>query len=367
MSLGLCLCFLCAHWLTAVATGWSNQRAGLPAALRPRLGQLLALAAACASFLYVLLFTEKGRLLSYESNFGEMRRKVVEMFGLLQISPFKDLPYRLPLFAVCALAGYLLLEDLWRRRTGFKLQQRDYLLLLGVGSLAIFPVLPQWMNTAGYFDERFPLVALFLLFAYVAGASVSTRRQIIVGMVSLALCLVTLAEQGRRFRPLGDSFTRLSQAPTVPPGSVGLILRSRQHDYRQNVFAFQPCIWQGARYFQRSRALLGNNPWLPQPHMLLGLQPAYVPYAMDAENLLQALVGKTRQFPRATGNGPNGIDFVFVADCSETPAAESGAAVEARQLGFKHLLWADPSWAVFTYQPESAVAALPAAASSAAR
>jgi hypothetical protein len=323
MGLGI-LFFLLAYWRRSAWVTWGMVTLLLFTHPIPLLFGLLYMSAEAAaggwkrrdlaiagtswlSAIYVMGFRGGGGA-TFDLQLSTLREKLISLVDLVPFSPLESLGYRL-LLATAISFGLVLA---WRalRRGGW---QRGGLLRLaaGLACLAAFPVLPFEVNGSSFFDERFPLFGLLLVFGFGAEAPVSERGKRRMTWVLGAITLLALGWQQMVLRPFADSLKVVGSAPAMRVGARGAIVSRPKQGW--GGVLFNPCQWSAGHYFARSRTLLVNNPWMNLPIMALRPAVASETDTTDPDGMGRMLEEK---------NVP--LDFAIVEDCQSSPRPAAG-------------------------------------------
>jgi hypothetical protein len=288
-----------------------------------------------ASALYVLSFTGGGGV-TLDWKPAKLGEKLVSLLDLVPVSPLESLGYRL-LLATAISFGLVLA---WRAvRRGERRMEHLLPLAAGLGCLALFPLLPFSVNGSYFFDERFPLFGLLLVFRSGAHAPVSERGKRRMTWVLAAITLLGLGWQQMVLRPYADALAVVGNARTVRAGARGAIVAQPKQGW--GGVLWNPCQWSAGHYFARSHALLVNNPWMNLPIMALRPTAASESDTTDPEGMAQML-----------GQQKVPLDFAIVEDCqSSTRPAGTWDEVMARQ-GLKRAPWGSDRFVFYAKEGE---------------
>jgi hypothetical protein len=265
------------HLLTLVFTAGSN----LPGqggqhfwlAVRRCRAAIVSLLLASLASLYILLFASgSGR-----AGFPTMAESLVKMRKLFlfgPISPFQVWYYALPLGLIVLSLAVRVMVLTFRRRMAWSQSQ---LILLGMGLFCamLYVMAPETFSGGAYFDQRFPIFAVLFVLAALGSSVAFEQGAYRAGVVvfAFAIGLASLAYQVkfcRQYQVAGD----LYRLPSVKPGSRGAIVMDDAPNFLPTGLAFGPYRWVGAHYFQHSKAVLLNAPFLYTPTMPIKISPS---------------------------------------------------------------------------------------------
>ncbi len=300
-------------------------------AVRSHSNLLVTAALSCCIPLYVLKFVQKGGERTETASAGLFAKLgKLAMFG--PISPFQVWYYALPLGLLVLIVFGSWAICFWRRKAVLS-KPRITLLIVAAACGLIYVVAPEQINGSWGFDQRFPLFALLLSLAAMAseGALQQGRyRNVIVG-AAVVVGIGTFAYQARICGRLQGA-SSLYQLPRVQAGSLGVIVRALPP---HPGLGFSPYEHIGAYYFQASKAILMNAPWLE-----LGISP--IEYKDGFKPAVS--VG-------APGEYSPTPDFVLVVGPSNRIDA-SPVVAQLASYGYRRQ-WSNDIASVFTRRPES--------------
>lgn len=287
--------------------------------------------ASWASAVYVVHFSSGGGA-DLDLRLKTLWVKSFMLVDLVPVSPLRALGYRV-LLAVAICCGLVLA---WKtfRRSGWGMEKL-LPLAAGVLSLVAYPVLPFTVNGSAFFDERFPLFGLLLIFRFAGETPQSAIAWQRIPLALGALTLLVLGWQQTVLRPWAEALQVVATAPAMPPGSRGAIVTAASEDW--DSVLYDPCEWPAGHYFVRSRALLVNNPWMNLP--IMALRPAQ-PRETDSEDPKHmARLLRTREIP---------LDFAIATDCGSQPGTAEQMDQLMKQQGLYRRSWGNERLVFYT-------------------
>lgn len=297
--------------------------------------ELVITGASWVSAFYVAGFSGGGGA-TVDWRAATLGEKLISLVDLVPVSPLDGLGYRL-LLATAISFGLVLA---WRAlQRGQRRKEGLLPLAAGVACLAAFPALPFEVNGSSFFDERFPLFGLLLIFRFGAEAPVSERGKRRMTWVLAAITLLALGSLQMVLRPYADSLAVVGKTPAMREGARGVIVARPKQDW--GGVLFNPCQWSAGHYFARSQALLVNNPWMNLP--IMALRPA-----VESETDTKDPEG----MGRLLGEKRVPLDFAVVEDCQNPPRAPgSWDEVMARQ-GLRRAAWGNERFVFYVKERE---------------
>jgi hypothetical protein len=238
--------------------------------LRTRLRPLVLMAAMGTTALaWVGLFVDRSRTgptdPSFASVFGWFDAIATEV-QLYHVAPFTALRYRAGPILLTLIACFAMIAGSWkdgrRLRTG-----PVALAVAGWICFVLFCIVPPRINGSFYFAERFPILWVLFSLAAAAGLGLPPRWNAAAGGVGACVTVCLLAMQWGQISRMGAQIAPVLNAPPAAAGSVGLIIGSKKEE--PEGLAFDPYMWSGAHYCQRSGAILANEPWMDLPIIML--------------------------------------------------------------------------------------------------
>jgi hypothetical protein len=268
------LLFILVYVLTGVATeaavGPASGPASWKAWLRARRRTLVLMTAMGAmALLWVGLFVDRLKRAptdaSYASVYGWLVSIATEV-QLYPVMPFRHLLYRAGPMLLVGLACATLID-------GFLAKGRRWpvaaIALAATGAIcfALYLILPPNINGSFYFAERFPILWVLFFLAACAALRPGRRWNMAAGCAAAFVTVVLLMMQWRNVSAIGQEIAPVLNSPPARAGSLGLIVGSETK--QPAGLSFDPYMWSGAHYCRRSRAILGNEPWMTLPLIML--------------------------------------------------------------------------------------------------
>jgi hypothetical protein len=202
---------------------------------------------------------------SYVSMWGWFNAVATEL-QLYPVAPFNRLRDRAAAMALLAFTGVALGVGLWRNRRNIRPPASALLVSSGICFL-LYCVVPERMNDAFYFAERFPILWVLFLLAGTAALPLSHRWSIAAGGLAVCVTVTLLVQQRANVAEIGSQIARMQQLPPPKAGSVGLIAAASTET--PHGLQFHPYMWSAVHYFRRSQAILANDPWMNSPLIML--------------------------------------------------------------------------------------------------
>jgi hypothetical protein len=295
----------------------------------------VALAGGCwASALYVMHFSSGGGA-QLDLRLKTLWEKSLMLADLVPVSPLRALGYRL-LLAVAISCGLVLALKTFRR--GDQAMEKRLPLAAGILCLAAYPVMPFMVNGSAFFDERFPLFGLLLIFRFAGETPQSANARRWIPLALGALTLLVLGWQQTVLRPWANALEVLATAPAMPMGARGIVVTAASEDW--DSVLYEPCEWTAGHYFVRSRALLVNNPWMNLPIMTLRPAQPSETDAKDPKHMTKLL--RTSQVP---------LDFAIATDCGSYPGTTARVDRLMMQQGLSRTNWGNERLVFYTKGP----------------
>ena len=210
---------------------------------------------------------------------------------LYPVAPFRKLLYRagpivsMVFASIASVAG-------WRRG-----KNAAALALLATSGICflLYCLVPERVSGGYYFAERFPILWILFLLAGASALRMPRGWSLAAGAIAATVAGAVLLQQWANVSEIASRIARAQDVPPAVAGSVGLIVGSRRP--MPDGLAFNPYLWSGVPYFRRSRAILGNEPWMDEPVMML--RPAHPDRwsYRDPDSARQALEAATAEAP----------------------------------------------------------------------
>jgi hypothetical protein len=203
--------------------------------------------------------------------------KLVIALKLSGIAPFRSPMYRAGLAALLVLAGLACVAGIWKHRSRVS-SSAIALFASSAICFTVFCFAPFTVNDGGFFPNRFGVFGVMLLVAAAAAIHPPPRLSLVAGVVALCVTCASLPLQWVTVSRIASEIMPALDAPPTQTGSVGIIIAEPRLEgigepkYAPDLF-FDPFLWSGAHYFRRSKAILGNSPWMDFP--IIMIQPVH--------------------------------------------------------------------------------------------
>jgi hypothetical protein len=224
---------------------------------------------ATMALVWVSLFVDSGHVDSWQSNhvstWGWFNAVATEL-QLYHLAPFTALSYRAGPILAMAFAFAAWIAGL---RRGLRPAATALLVVSGICFL-VYCLAPERVSGGYYFAERFPILWLLFLLAGASSLRLPPGWSVAAGTIAVIVTIDVLGMQWVHVREIASRIELAEQAPTMAPGSVGLIIGRRSS--MPDGLSFNPYMWSGVHLFRRSRAILANDPWMNGS--ILMLRPA---------------------------------------------------------------------------------------------
>jgi hypothetical protein len=202
---------------------------------------------------------------SFASVFGWFDAIATEL-QLYHVAPFTALRYRAGPIFLAGIACFAMIAGSWK--DGRRLRIGPVALAAtGWICFVLFCAVPPRINGSFYFSERFPILWVLFSVAAAAGLGLPQRWNAAAGAAGGCVTVCVLVMQWGQVSRIGAQIAPVLNAPPAAAGSVGLIIGSKKEE--PEGLAFDPYMWSGAHYCQRSGALLANEPWMDLPIIML--------------------------------------------------------------------------------------------------
>lgn len=215
--------------------------------------------------LFVDAASRPSLLPNYATRLGFVYALLTEL-SLIEVAPLTMAIYRDCLILLLVIAGLMLALRPWKQdgriRTGAVV-----LSILSVVCFLLFCFAPAKINGTWYFPERFPILGVLFLIGAAAAMRPTCRWSKTAGVLAIVVTAITIPMQWYAVSEIGGELKPALEAPPVRAGLTGLVIEPPKL-YPPGL-SFDPYSWGGVHYFRRSKAILANNPWMDQTHIML--------------------------------------------------------------------------------------------------